>query len=427
MNLSPENPPHLLVLASTGAQNACRIAPSLAGLCRTTWLYLEGVDHLSVRPLEPLPQDIGRMCPAASDREALEIALTIHETDPFDGLMLFTEYSLRLAAQIAESTGIRYNSTATVERLLNKFLQREALAAAGIPVPGYCAVNSADDLAEAAAAVGFPAVLKPVRGDGSWLVRRVDSMADLSAAWAAVLDFAAAASERDRINLAAGTDQPYMILEQLIAGSNWHGDDRYGDYVTVESAVYRGEIQHLVISDKFPLDTSFRQRGSLQPSALPGHRQGELRDMTSAAITALGITEGMVNTELKLTPAGARIIEVNGRAGGGLQKLMAIGADYDLFSEYAHAALGIRPMAPPRYGRRAAMMCPCLDLETARKPYQVSLRNGFRERKGVKSVLVPEPVPGRNHALVGFATGDDAEALHEHWQALERALVVEPA
>ncbi|MFD3536867.1 acetyl-CoA carboxylase biotin carboxylase subunit family protein [Streptomyces sp. NPDC058664] len=427
MSLSPENQPHLLVLASVGAQNARRIAPSLTGLCRTTWLFLEGVDRNSVRPIEPLPQGIGRMCPVASDREALELALEIHAADPFDGLMLFTEYSLRLAAEIAEKTGIRFNSTATVERLLNKFLQRETLSAAGILGPRYHAVHSAEDLDEAARHVGFPAILKPVRGDGSWLVREVNSVAELSEVWSTVVAFAAEAPKSDRINLTAGTDQPFMILEQLVVGSRWHQDERYGDYVTVESSVYRGEIRHLVISDKFPLDTSFRQRGSLQPSVLPVQRQMELCETASAAISALNITEGMVNTELKLTSEGARIIEVNGRAGGGIQKLLVNGADYDIFSEYAYAALGIRPMALPQYKRHAAMLCPCLELESTHNPFRVTLQQGYQEQKGVESVIIPDPIPGRNHAMVSFVTGDNAESLHEHWQDLQKALIVKPA
>ena len=65
------------------------------------------------------------------------------------------------------------------------------------------------------------------------------------------------------------------------------------------------------------------------PSALPDDRQESVRLVATAAIHALGITIGVTHTEVKLTPDGPKIIEVNGRLGGSVAPLLARSAGFD--------------------------------------------------------------------------------------------------
>ena len=44
-------------------------------------------------------------------------------------------------------------------------------------------------------------------------------------------------------------------------------------------------------------------------------------DIASMAIKALGVRVGFLHTEIKLTPDGPRIIEVNGRLGGSVAEM----------------------------------------------------------------------------------------------------------
>jgi biotin carboxylase len=62
--------------------------------------------------------------------------------------------------------------------------------------------------------------------------------------------------------------------------------------------------------------------------------------VASAAITALGVTIGCLHTEIKLTPDGPRVIEVNGRAGGGVPDMLVAVADVDLLAIAMRIALG---------------------------------------------------------------------------------------
>lgn len=70
-----------------------------------------------------------------------------------------------------------------------------------------------------------------------------------------------------------------------------------------------------------------------------------LTDLAGRAIASLGVTTGLVHTEIKHTPARPRIIEVNGRIGGLQTELAARAAGLDLLRTAADLATG-RAVAP---------------------------------------------------------------------------------
>ena len=61
------------------------------------------------------------------------------------------------------------------------------MAAAGLPSPANYKIESAGDLASAAATVGFPAVLKPLSGAASLGVKKVESEGELVGAYDEVM------------------------------------------------------------------------------------------------------------------------------------------------------------------------------------------------------------------------------------------------
>lgn len=60
------------------------------------------------------------------------------------------------------------------------------------------------------------------------------------------------------------------------------------------------------------------------PADLTPHQRSSVLDIASAAVGALGIETGCLHTEIKFTPDGPRIIEVNGRLGGGVPLLLEL-------------------------------------------------------------------------------------------------------
>ena len=62
--------------------------------------------------------------------------------------------------------------------------------------------------------------------------------------------------------------------------------------------------------------------------------------MASAAIEALDVHSGCLHTEIKLTPEGPRVIEVNGRIGGGVPEMLYRAAGVKIVELTLQLALG---------------------------------------------------------------------------------------
>jgi biotin carboxylase len=222
------------------------------------------------------------------------------------GVITFSDPPLQLAAVIAGRLGLIGHSEPTAEMLSDKMLQRAALRAGGVPVPGFMTIPEVIvdvqrfvmDLE-----IALPAVLKPRRGAASRdavLVRDAAALAD---------------------QLKAQRTEPF-ILEEFLEDRSGGGPKLGAKMVSVESVARSGEIHHLIITGRFPLAPPFRETGSYMPSDIdPADVEGVLAMATEAAL-ALGVTDGILHTEVKLTPAGPRIIEVNGRLGGGVSAMM---------------------------------------------------------------------------------------------------------
>ncbi|MFJ4321278.1 ATP-grasp domain-containing protein, partial [Streptomyces lavendulae] len=197
--------------------------------------------------------------------------------------------------------------------------------------------SSLSDLVKAVAEVGLPAVLKPSAGVGSMATYHITKDVDLPGLW----DMATSRYTADP----RGDGSVHFVLEEMLIGVRWHDDPRYAPYVSVESLVQNGAVTHCAVTDKFPLSEPFRENGNVFPSSLPGHRIDSILECATQAIHALGITNSMVHTEIMLTAAGPRIIEVNSRLGGAAIEMLQLSFDYDVVTAMANIAAG-RPIAP---------------------------------------------------------------------------------
>ena len=131
-----------------------------------------------------------------------------------------------------------------------------------------------------------------------------------------------------------------MVLEEYLRDGSRGAGEGFAGYVSVESIVSAGRVSHLAITGRFPLAEPFRETGFFIPSALGADERDVVLAVANAAIAALGVTIGCLHTEIKLTPDGPRVIEVNGRAGGGVPEMLAAVTDVDLLALAMRIALG---------------------------------------------------------------------------------------
>ncbi|MBC6446019.1 ATP-grasp domain-containing protein [Actinokineospora xionganensis] len=272
-----------------------------------------------------------------SQRELAELLADVADVSTFNdvaaleprGVITFSDYHLERAADLAATLGLPFHSVDTARNLTRKYLQRNILNAHGVGYTATALVTSVDTAAQAAGAVEFPAVLKPDRGFGGTDTYLVHSRREL-------LDIAAGLFGR-----ADGESDTEYVLETLLPGIDL--EPPWGDYVSVESVVQGGTIRHLAVTGKLALSPPFREQGSLLPAAPHTFDHAEVLDLATRALVALDVGDSVCHTEVKLTPMGPRIIEVNGRLGHPLYDLFMRAHNIDLIQVATQIALGRTP------------------------------------------------------------------------------------
>jgi predicted ATP-grasp superfamily ATP-dependent carboligase len=245
------------------------------------------------------------------------------------GITTFADEGLVYTAELATALGLPANSPQTAVRLTNKLEQRSALAAAGLPTPPFCRVDpelSDDALKHATEAIPYPAVVKPAVGTGGRDTTSVASFGQLAA-------------ELQRRWSAA--DHRTLIVEHCLGTWPPGVIDGYGDYLSVEVVVAAGHPQVLAVTGRMPLAMPFRETGMFAPSNLTAAEDDAARAVATSAARALGVEVGCLHVEIKRTPEGPRVIEVNGRvAGGGIPDLVLSSSGDNLHAAAAAAAMG---------------------------------------------------------------------------------------
>ena len=242
-----------------------------------------------------------------------------------DGVIVFNDVPMRLAAAVADALGLRFHSVATAQLLTDKFAQRTALAAADVPGPGFWPVDADADPAATEAIVAelsYPVVLKPKEGMGSrntYLVTDADMLR--------------------RLLHEAQRDAEDMLIEEVITETHARDEQVFADVLSVDSLVSEGRIVHLVVAGHFVPAPPFRGTGLFVPSHLSEVEAKAVFAATEAAIRALGIRNGFLDTDLILTSDGPRVLEVNGRIGGQIPTLLQLAGAPPLVPEAMRFAL----------------------------------------------------------------------------------------
>jgi predicted ATP-grasp superfamily ATP-dependent carboligase len=266
-----------------------------------------------------LLRHLGRVVEIKSDE--LDAAAEVLASCDLDGIVTFVDDHLVLAAGLAARLGLRYHSPEVAATISNKRRQRERLNDAGVPGARLWTLAAAlelDQLRLRAEQITYPAVLKPAYGSAS---RGITALA----------------SADDLIDLYDPQTEQYV--EQYL-NDDPNGDPRFASYLSVESVVSHGEVSHVAICGRFPLADHYRETGNFIPAPVSASTQAALFEVTDAAIAALAITDAVLHTEIKLTPDGPRVIEVNGRLGGRPPFVLRSVSEVNLFQIACHVAMG---------------------------------------------------------------------------------------
>ncbi|MGN9759904.1 ATP-grasp domain-containing protein [Streptomyces sp. SD31] len=259
--------------------------------------------------------------PAVSVPAARELAAHT----PVRGVYCYHEAGILAAAHVAAELGVPGPTPEAVAAVRDKGATRDVLARAGIRQPEVARVTTEEEAEKAAARIGFPLVAKPRGLGASQGVVKVSAREDLAEA----LKIAGSATQAGMVNHAD------VLVEEFLTGPE----------ISVDAAVFDGEyLPYLIGHKQLGGEPYFEETGHTVIADDPLFADEDLWKMLAEAHQALGWSHGMTHTEVKLTPDGPVIVEVNGRLGGDLIPYLGrIANGIDSGQVQADVTLGVRP------------------------------------------------------------------------------------
>jgi len=273
--------------------------------------------------------------------QALRSILAEAAQHGFVGIVGTDDASTELAAMAAKALNLPHNDPLAVAIARRKDRARECLHQAGVRVPEFRQV-ALSEVADAAAQVGYPCVIKPLALSASRGVIRVDNMSELDQACrriAAILHAAEGLVDEER---------SHVLVERFVPGTE----------VAVEGMLNAGSLQILALFDKpDPLDGPyFEETYYVTPSRHSAAEQADIEHCVAQACAAYGLREGPVHAECRLNEQGVWLIEMAARTIGGLcARLLRFGTGYQLEELVLAQACG-KPIKPETIAEAAGVL-----------------------------------------------------------------------
>ncbi|TDD61517.1 ATP-grasp domain-containing protein [Kribbella antibiotica] len=331
-----------------GAANLPDVCRAAVDLCQPVFLFHQATvsAHPDIAATARLLAEVHIVHKAGLSETVGALAL--------DGITTFHDDALDAVDATAAEHGLPGPADQT--QPWDKLVQRNRLAAAGLTRVRALKVDSPAQLQLAAQHVGLPAVLKPRRGVGGGHIAMINSPDDINH------------QLRHREKW-----QGLMLETRLSNGAHPASSPVLADFVSVETVNTADSNRHVAIFDKTPVEIIHRAAqdgadaihvtGDITPSRLPAQEREAVARLVSSALRVLGVRWRMTHTEVKLTPNGPEIIEINGRVGGHLNRLLKLTNGHDLVRSALSLAIARVPSSPtsPARGWAAGLFPPLAD------------------------------------------------------------------
>jgi biotin carboxylase len=252
---------------------------------------------------------------STEDEQGIE---RLAEAERVDGLISpGTDWPVTIAARIAEKLRLPHPlDSVTAARATSKLKQRERLAEAGVPQPGWQVVT------EPRRELPVPAVVKAPDRQGQKGLSLVQEPGEIRSAIETAL-----AESRSGV----------ALIEELVDGPE----------VTVNAFSSGGRFVPLTVTDRLTADPP--AFGVALAHVWPSEAAAdEAARVAEAAAEALGITDGPTYTQVRIGANGPQVVEVAARLGGGHDAELCLAAlGVDLNGLALAAALGEQTELPP--------------------------------------------------------------------------------
>jgi biotin carboxylase len=256
----------------------------------------------------------------SSGADLLAAARSVAADAEVVGVTSSSDYFVLAAALLARTWHLHGPSPDAMRECQHKGSQRQRLAAAGLPGPRYAVAETEGDALASAQRIGFPIVMKPVQGSGSFGVRLCETEHEVLEHARSVL--ARTVNERN-VKIARG-----VVVEEYIDAEEFSVEIFHGNVIAIIRK-HLGRLPHFV------------EIGHDIPSGLSSTDEAALGRYATKAVKALGLEWGASHVEVRMRDGQVAIIEVNARlAGGMIPELVRRSSGVDLVRLQVAAALG---------------------------------------------------------------------------------------
>lgn len=313
--------PGRIVLAGSGgrpyreyalAAAAARYEVFLAATAEPTWQlrYLSGYRVASGTDGDALARAVAECMVGAPGRA---------------GLLTWDEVLLEATSDAAGLLGLPHMSPAAARNCRDKLSTRRLLHKAGLSPVRFAHVQGHAQALREAGAIGYPVVLKPRSLAGSAGVVVARDADELLALYKHVTDAAY-----------PGLDpRQGLMLEEFLEGPE----------ISIDSVVCEQDVRLVHVARKrLGFSPFFEEVGHLVSPWRHESWADDVVDLVARAHHALSVDAGVTHAEVRLTPSGPRLVELNGRLGGDfIPYLGYLATGVDLTAAAVELALGNRP------------------------------------------------------------------------------------
>lgn len=256
-----------------------------------------------------------------------------------DGIMtLATDMPMQAVAAVAKELNLVGITSDTAFKATNKVAMREALKAAGVPIPQFYRVSTKSEYfsaVERIKKIGCRCIIKPADNSGS---RGINLLKDF---------------EINTLEKAYEYSKQYSRSGDLMVEEYMEGPE-----VSVETLSVDGECHVIQITDKLTTEAPyFVEMGHSQPSQHSEEMKKKIAKVAVAANHAIGIENGPSHTEIKVTKDGAKIVEIGARLGGDniTSYLVPLSTGVNMVECCIDIALGEKPDLERKYDKASAI------------------------------------------------------------------------
>jgi biotin carboxylase len=251
-------------------------------------------------------------------RKVMDISERIH----ISAVYANNEYRTVLGARIAEALNLPYSlSAAAAQNCRSKARTRALLLEHQVNPVKYALIQSSSELPQVFKEISFPLIIKPSNDAGSFMVKKCTTETEAYEAF-----------EQIKSRTQNWVGQPleqHILVEEYVEGPEF----------SVETCTIAGVTRVIAITEKASF--SVVEEGHSVPAAITEKQKLMMEELVIQALRVLGVDYIVAHTEVKLSPRGPVIIEVNARMGGDqIHQLVRAVTGYDLRQLALHVVTG---------------------------------------------------------------------------------------